>query len=88
MAEMERIEAKGGATPEEMEALAQELSSKMLLTTWKATRWEVTNVSTAHPVASPYDRANYGRLSARLSMAHCTNLGYRKMSAIDGRKRS
>lgn len=45
MAEMERIEAKGDATPEEIEALAQELSSKMLLTTWKATRWEVINVS-------------------------------------------
>ncbi|GFZ43891.1 DnaJ homolog subfamily C member 7 homolog [Saitozyma sp. JCM 24511] len=44
MEEMERMEAKGDATPEEIEALAQELSSKMLLTTWKATRWEVINV--------------------------------------------
>lgn len=45
MAEMERLEQKGEATPEEIEALAQELSSKMLLTTWKATRWEVLSVS-------------------------------------------
>lgn len=52
MAEMERLEAKGGATPEEIEALAQELSSKMLLTTWKATRWEVTNVSQQHTPSS------------------------------------
>ncbi|ORY21105.1 X-domain of DnaJ-containing-domain-containing protein [Naematelia encephala] len=44
MEEMERLEQKGDATPEELEALAQELSSKMLLTTWKATRWEVINV--------------------------------------------
>lgn len=45
MAEMERLEAKGDASQEEIEALAQELSSKMLLTTWRATRWEVINVS-------------------------------------------
>jgi hypothetical protein len=45
MAEMERLEQKGTATPEELEALAQEVSGKMLLTTWKATRWEVINVS-------------------------------------------
>lgn len=45
MAEMERLEQKGTATPEELEALAQEVSSKMLLTTWRATRWEVINVS-------------------------------------------
>ncbi|WVR07096.1 hypothetical protein IAU60_004135 [Kwoniella sp. DSM 27419] len=44
MQELERLEAKGDATPEEMEALAQEVSSKMLLTTWRATRWEVINV--------------------------------------------
>ncbi|WWD17241.1 hypothetical protein CI109_101679 [Kwoniella shandongensis] len=44
MAELEQLEAKGDATPEEMEALAQEVSSKMLLTTWRATRWEVINV--------------------------------------------
>ncbi|ORX36585.1 X-domain of DnaJ-containing-domain-containing protein [Kockovaella imperatae] len=44
MEEMERLEQKGNATPEEMEQLAQEVSSKMLLTTWKATRWEVINV--------------------------------------------
>ncbi|AFR92460.2 hypothetical protein C343_00330 [Cryptococcus neoformans C23] len=44
MAEMERLEAKGDASQEEIEALAQELSSKMLLTTWRATRWEVINV--------------------------------------------
>ncbi len=37
MEEMERLEQKGDATPEEIEALAQELSSKMLLTTWRAT---------------------------------------------------
>jgi hypothetical protein len=48
MAEMERLEQKGTATPEELEALAQEVSGKMLLTTWKATRWEVINVSEAH----------------------------------------
>ncbi|WWC62035.1 uncharacterized protein I303_104623 [Kwoniella dejecticola CBS 10117] len=47
MEELERLEAKGGATPEEMEALAQEVSSKMLLTTWRATRWEVINVLNA-----------------------------------------
>jgi len=41
---MERLEQKGNATPEEIEALAQEVSSKMLLTTWKATRWEVVGV--------------------------------------------
>lgn len=45
MAEMERLEAKGDASQEEIEALAQELSSKMLLTTWRATRWEVINVN-------------------------------------------
>jgi len=39
------MEQRGDATPEEIEAMAQELSSKMLLTTWKATRWEVINVS-------------------------------------------
>ncbi|WRT66432.1 uncharacterized protein IL334_003388 [Kwoniella shivajii] len=44
MQEFEKLEAAGTATPEEMEALAQDLSSKMLLTTWKATRWEVINV--------------------------------------------
>ncbi|KAK4685354.1 hypothetical protein P7C73_g4804, partial [Tremellales sp. Uapishka_1] len=44
MEEMQRLEDKGTATPEELEALAQEVSSKMLLTTWKATRWEVINV--------------------------------------------
>ncbi|ODN94227.1 hypothetical protein L198_05081 [Cryptococcus wingfieldii CBS 7118] len=44
MAEMERLEAKGDATQEELEALAQEVSGKMLLTTWRATRWEVINV--------------------------------------------
>ncbi|WVW83977.1 hypothetical protein I302_106000 [Kwoniella bestiolae CBS 10118] len=47
MEELERLEAKGDATPEEMEALAQEVSSKMLLTTWRATRWEVINVLNA-----------------------------------------
>ena len=41
---MERLEQKGTATPEELEALAAEVSSKMLLTTWKATRWEVTSI--------------------------------------------
>jgi len=45
MEEMERLEAKGDATPEEIEALAQEVTSKMLLTTWRATRWEVISVS-------------------------------------------
>ena len=45
MSEMERLEQKGDATPEEMEQLAQELQSKMLLTTWRATRWEVIGVS-------------------------------------------
>jgi hypothetical protein len=50
MEELERLEAKGDATPEELEALAQELSSKMLLTTWKATRWEVINVSSTRNI--------------------------------------
>jgi hypothetical protein len=45
MTEMERLEAKGTATPEEIAELAEELSGKMLLTTWRATRWEVLNVS-------------------------------------------
>jgi len=45
MQEMERIEQEGKASQEELDALAQELSGKMLLTTWKATRWEVINVS-------------------------------------------
>jgi len=45
MEEMERLEQRGDATPEELEAMAQEVNSKMLLTTWKATRWEVINVS-------------------------------------------
>ena len=45
MEEMERLEQKGGASQEELEALAQEVSSKMLLTTWRATRWEVISVS-------------------------------------------
>nr|ODN97562.1 hypothetical protein L204_02980 [Cryptococcus depauperatus CBS 7855] len=44
MQEMERLEAKGDASKEEIEALAAELSSKMLLTTWRATRWEVINI--------------------------------------------
>ncbi len=45
---MERSEQKGDASPEELEALAQEVSSKMLLTTWRATRWEVINVCPPH----------------------------------------
>jgi len=45
MQDMERIEQEGKASQEEIDALAQELSGKMLLTTWKATRWEVINVS-------------------------------------------
>jgi hypothetical protein len=45
MEEMDRLEQKGDASPEELEALAQEVSSKMLLTTWRATRWEVISVS-------------------------------------------
>lgn len=45
MAQMEKLEAAGTATPEEIAALAEELSGKMLLTTWRATRWEVINVS-------------------------------------------
>lgn len=45
MQEMERLEQKGTATPDELAALAEELSGKMLLTTWRATRWEVINVS-------------------------------------------
>lgn len=53
MEEMERLEQKGTATPEELEALAQEVSSKMLLTTWKATRWEVTNVRV--PITSLFE---------------------------------
>lgn len=51
MQEMERIEAKGTATPEEIAALAEDLSAKMLLTTWRATRWEVLNVSRVSPQA-------------------------------------
>lgn len=55
---MQRLEVSETATPEELEAVAQDLSTKvrlayfapeltkqMLLTTWKATRWEVINVS-------------------------------------------
>ena len=44
MQEMERLEQKGTATPDELAALAEELSGKMLLTTWRATRWEVINI--------------------------------------------
>ncbi|TXT04842.1 hypothetical protein VHUM_03925 [Vanrija humicola] len=44
MAEMERLEQKGTATPDELAALAEDLSAKMLLTTWRATRWEVINI--------------------------------------------
>lgn len=44
MQEMERLEAKGTATPDEIAALAEELSGKMLLTTWRATRWEILNI--------------------------------------------
>ena len=41
---MSKIEAKGDASQEELEALAADLSSKLLLTTWKGTRWEVISV--------------------------------------------
>ncbi|KAJ9099875.1 hypothetical protein QFC21_003880 [Naganishia friedmannii] len=44
MEEMTKIEAKGDASQEELEALAADLSSKLLLTTWKGTRWEVISV--------------------------------------------
>ncbi|CAK9786103.1 DnaJ-domain-containing protein [Cutaneotrichosporon oleaginosum] len=44
MQEMERLEAKGTATPEEIAALAEDLSAKMLLTTWRATRIEVITI--------------------------------------------
>ncbi|CAD6583793.1 MAG: hypothetical protein TREMPRED_003654 [Tremellales sp. Tagirdzhanova-0007] len=54
MEEMERLEQKGEASPEQLEALAQEVSSKMLLTTWRATRWEVINV-----VGAVVDRVLY-----------------------------
>lgn len=47
---MERLEAKGTATPEEIAALAEDLSAKMLLTTWRATRIEVITVSRAQPL--------------------------------------
>jgi hypothetical protein len=44
MEEMAKIEAKGDASQEELEAMASDLSSRLLLTTWKGTRWEVTSV--------------------------------------------
>ncbi|GMK59431.1 hypothetical protein CspeluHIS016_0800370 [Cutaneotrichosporon spelunceum] len=44
MQEMERLEAKGTATEEEIAALAEDLSAKMLLTTWRATRIEVITI--------------------------------------------
>jgi hypothetical protein len=44
MQEMEKLEAKGTATPEEIAALAEDLSAKMLLTTWRATRIEVITI--------------------------------------------
>ncbi len=44
MEEMMKIEAKGDASQEELDALAEDLSSKLLLTTWKGTRWEVISV--------------------------------------------
>ncbi|KAI5452557.1 DnaJ-like protein [Naganishia albida] len=44
MEEMAKIEAKGDASQEELEELAADLSSKLLLTTWKGTRWEVISV--------------------------------------------
>lgn len=52
MEELAKIEEKGDASQEELEALAQDLSSKLLLTTWKGTRWEVISVSTVIPTAS------------------------------------
>jgi hypothetical protein len=52
MAEMERLEQKGTATPEELEALAQEVSGKMLLTTWKATPfWVLIFLRDSSPAA-------------------------------------
>lgn len=44
MEEMAKIEAKGDASQEELEAMAADLSSRLLLTTWKGTRWEVISV--------------------------------------------
>lgn len=41
---MAKIEAKGDASQEELEAMAADLSSRLLLTTWKGTRWEVISV--------------------------------------------
>jgi hypothetical protein len=45
MKQMEALEVSGTAAPEELAAVADELSGKMLRTTWLATRWEVTQVS-------------------------------------------
>lgn len=60
MEELAKIEEKGDASQEELEALAQDLSSKLLLTTWKGTRWEVISVSTA-------DRCSVSSETHRLS---------------------
>lgn len=76
MAEMERLEQKGDATPEEIEALAQELSTKMLLTTWKATRWEVINVSPP----DAWTGVDGNRSSVLLSTRCCTSLGCQRTS--------
>lgn len=75
MAEMERLEAKGEATPEEIEALAQELSGKMLLTTWKATRWEVLSVSSNRfrPPHSALSMLPDGRQPDRAGHGHARN---------------
>ncbi len=44
MEEMAKIEAKGDASQEDLDKMAMDLSSKLLLTTWKGTRWEVIMV--------------------------------------------
>ncbi|RXK36008.1 hypothetical protein M231_06722 [Tremella mesenterica] len=75
MEELQRIEEKGTATPEELEALAQEVSSKMLLTTWKATRWEVGNVLGAVVESVLYDPKISKEVSLRRAKAILTIAG-------------
>ena len=44
MQEMEKLQAKGEIPEDELKALEAEMSGKMLLATWRGTRWEVMGV--------------------------------------------
>ncbi|WFD28042.1 hypothetical protein MNAN1_003050 [Malassezia nana] len=44
MEELARRQEKGGLTDEELQQLEQDVNGKMLLATWRGTRWEVSGV--------------------------------------------